>query len=132
MDTAMPCGLLITEIVSNSLKYAFPDNRAGDIFIRIKKEEDKESSVMASEGKQPINSEAIASALSRNDESRKGKISIEISDNGKGMPADVNIENSQSLGLQLINALSNQLDGKLEMWNDNGTHYSVTFTYPKG
>jgi two-component sensor histidine kinase len=100
MDTAMPCGLLITEIVSNSLKYAFPDNRAGDIFIRIKNTEEK-------------------------------KVQIDISDNGVGMPEEVNVENSESLGLQLINALTNQLDGTLDLRRDHGTHYSITFAYPK-
>ncbi len=37
MDTAMPCGLLINEIVSNSLKYAFPDERNGEIKIELRK-----------------------------------------------------------------------------------------------
>ncbi len=37
MDTAMPCGLLINEIVSNSLKYAFPNDHEGEIKIEVKK-----------------------------------------------------------------------------------------------
>ena len=100
MDTAMPCGLLITEIVSNSMKYAFPQNRAGEIFIRIRKEEEN-------------------------------KIVIQISDNGVGMPTEVSIDKSESMGLQLINALTNQLDGNLEVQRDRGTQFSITFTYPK-
>jgi two-component sensor histidine kinase len=40
IDTAIPCGLIINELVSNSLKYAFPDNREGEICINLQ-ESDK-------------------------------------------------------------------------------------------
>jgi len=100
MDTAMPCGLLITEIVSNSIKYAFPDQQTGEIKINMKKTGDR-------------------------------KIQIDISDNGVGLAADFDIEKSESLGMQLIGALTNQLDGELKVFRENGTHYSITFNYPK-
>jgi PAS domain S-box-containing protein len=99
MDTAMPCGLLINEIVSNALKYAFPGNAEGEIKIELKK-------------------------LPEN------KIEMIISDNGIGMPEGFDIEQSESLGLQLITALTNQLDGVLRVSLDHGTSFSVTFTYP--
>lgn len=100
MDTAMPCGLLINEIVSNALKYAFPDNAEGEIKIELRK-------------------------LSDNN------IEMSISDNGVGMPENFDIEQSESLGLQLITALTNQLDGILKVSLENGTKYSVIFKYPK-
>ena len=100
MDTAMPCGLLITEIVSNALKYGFPNNREGEIRITFTKTGEK-------------------------------KIRMDISDNGIGLPAGFEIEKSESLGMQLIIALTSQLDGELKFSADSGTHFSITFTYPK-
>ncbi len=99
MDTAMPCGLLLTEVVSNSLKYAFPEQK-GEIKIGIKKSSDN-------------------------------KVQMDISDNGIGFPEGFDFEKSESLGLQLITALTNQLDGELMVNHDNGTHYTITFEYPK-
>lgn len=101
MDTAMPCGLLITEIVSNSLKYGFPGNREGEIRIEFSKVAEK-------------------------------KVRMTISDNGIGLPHDFDIEKSESLGMQLIIALTSQLDGELKFSGESGTNFSVTFTYPKG
>ena len=100
MDTAMPCGLLITEIVSNALKYAFPNGREGFITIEFKKMPDK-------------------------------KVMMTISDNGIGLPDDFVIEKSESLGMQLIIALTSQLDGELNFSGGSGTKFSITFTYPK-
>ena len=100
MDTAMPCGLLITEIVSNSLKYGFPGRRSGEIHIEFKKIPDK-------------------------------KVMMSISDNGIGLPSGFQIEKSESLGMQLILALTSQLDGEVVFSGDNGTRFTITFTYPK-
>lgn len=100
MDTAMPCGLLITEIVSNSLKYAFPGHREGEIKIAFSKPAEK-------------------------------KVQMIISDNGIGLPHDFEIEKSESLGMQLIIALTSQLDGEVKYSGGNGTIFTVTFTYPK-
>lgn len=100
MDTAMPCGLLITEIVSNALKYGFPDHQEGEIKIRFSKPQDK-------------------------------KVQMTISDNGIGLPADFDIEKSESLGMQLIIALTSQLDGELKFSGGSGTKFSITFTYPR-
>ncbi len=100
MDTAMPCGLLITEIVSNSFKYAFPNHREGEIKIEFIKLPEK-------------------------------KVQVNISDNGIGLPPGFEIEKSDSLGMQLIIALTSQLDGELKFSQEKGTMFSVTFGYPK-
>jgi PAS domain S-box-containing protein len=100
MDTAMPCGLLINEIVSNSLKYAFPGDRKGEIKIELRKLPEH-------------------------------RVMMSISDNGIGLPDDFNIEQAESLGLQLIMALANQLDGELIVSRENGPRFSITFKYPK-
>jgi PAS domain S-box-containing protein len=100
LDTAMPCGLLINEIVSNSLKYAFPDGRAGEIVIKLKLE-------------------------------KENKIKISVHDNGKGMPEEYDLKNPSTLGLQLIDALTSQLNGEVEMIRKDGTIFNITFTYPR-
>lgn len=99
MDTAMPCGLLVNEIVSNSYKYAFPGNMKGFIILNLSKD--------------------------------SGSVSLKIHDSGIGMPADFKIEESESLGMQLIQALTSQLDGELKVTSDNGTTFEITFPYPK-
>lgn len=69
---------------------------------------------------------------------RKGKINISlnskanqyeliIKDNGIGLPNNIDIENVDSLGLQLINNLINQLDGEIEVDSSRGTEFKITF-----
>jgi PAS domain S-box-containing protein len=99
MDTAMPCGLLVNEIVSNAYKYAFPGHQSGNIRIDLKR--------------------------------MNGKVKLRVVDNGVGLPPGFDIENSQSLGMQLIQALTNQLDGELKVNRENGTSFEVSFIYPK-
>jgi len=92
IDTAVPCGLVINELVSNSLKYAFPEDLSGEIFISLK----------------------------NND----GDIELQVSDNGIGIPDNLNIEESNSLGYQIIQSIAaDQLQGKVKY----DTHYGVSF-----
>ena len=99
MDTAMPCGLLVNEIVSNSYKYAFPNQEKGTIQIDFKKNDNK--------------------------------IILFIQDNGVGFPEEYDLEKSESLGMQLIQALTSQLDGDLVVSRENGTSFKISFPYPK-
>jgi two-component sensor histidine kinase len=94
MDTAIPLGLIINELVTNTIKYAFPQNE-GTITIKLK-------------------------SLPEN-------IEITIADNGIGLPKDINLENPETLGLQLVQSLIGQLDGKLKLNKDNGTEFKITF-----
>lgn len=99
MDTAMPSGLLVNEIVSNAYKYAFPGDARGEIRISIRKQD--------------------------------GKIIYRIADNGVGLPPEINLEQSESLGMQLIQALTAQLDGELSVSREKGTEFKISFAYPK-
>ncbi len=97
IDSSIPCGLVINELMSNSMKYAFPDNRDGEIKISICL----------------LNS---------------GEIELIFSDNGIGMPEDIDYRSTQSLGLRLIYKLStHQLDGKVELDRSNGTEFRIRF-----
>lgn len=96
LDLAIPCGLIINEIVSNALKYAFVD-----------KMEDCEVSV-----KMTLADENLV---------------LVVADNGIGLPAEIDYRNTQSLGLQLVVTLTDQLNGTIEMDATNGTKYTIIF-----
>ncbi|WP_424357176.1 PAS domain S-box protein [Methanocella sp. MCL-LM] len=94
VDQAVPCGLIMNELISNSLKHAFPDSRPGTIKIQL------------------------ASA-------KHNRIIIE--DDGIGMPKDFSLSNVQSMGMQLVSALVEQMDGTIELDRSSGTRYTITF-----
>jgi PAS domain S-box-containing protein len=101
LDTAIPCGLIINELVSNTLKHAFPDrDRDGDGRVRVVMREDE------------------------------GKITLVVSDNGVGLPEDLDAQHTESLGLQLVNILTDQLDGTLALDRKAGTTFEITFDKP--
>jgi len=100
IDTAIPCGLIVNELVSNSLKYAFPGyhqiGRQGLIKISLGREGD-------------------------------GSLALSVSDNGIGLPQGFNIDKVESLGLQLVTTLVEQLDGRLELKNKDGAFFRIIF-----
>jgi two-component sensor histidine kinase len=100
VDTASPCGLIVNELVSNSLKHAFVDNREGTICIR----------------------------LSTND---AGILTLVVKDNGVGLPCHIDLQNVDSLGMKLVSALVNQLDGSIEVNRSFGTTFTITFAGEK-
>jgi len=98
IETATPCGLIINELVTNSLKYAFPDNRKGTISVTLNRDEES------------------------------GGYLLRVSDNGVGLPADLDIRQAESLGLRLVVSLAEQqLRGKIEAALDQGTTFKITF-----
>ncbi len=97
LESAIPCGLIINELVSNSLKYAFPEKREGEI--------------------------RVAFNLINNDE-----LLLEVSDSGIGMPKNLDIKNSGTMGLHLVTILSeDQLQGHIELSRIGGTHFYIQF-----
>ncbi len=96
IETAIPCGLIIDELVSNSLKYAFKSEKNGNIIIK----------------------------LHSNDDNR---FSLIVSDDGSGIPEEVDPDNAETFGMQLIKYLTNQLKGKLELDRTNGTRFKLEF-----
>jgi two-component sensor histidine kinase len=100
VETMMPCGLIINELVSNAFKYAFPDDRAGVVTIGLLMGKDNE-------------------------------ITLSVKDDGAGIPDDLNIYETKSLGLQIVSALTNQIQGDLELVKGNGTEIRITFKEKK-
>jgi len=94
INTALPMGLMVNELVSNSIKHAFPE---GEGNISIKLEYDGEKYILT------------------------------VSDNGIGLPEDVDPFESSSLGLKLVNSLSIQLEGDLSVLRDGKTTFILKF-----
>ncbi|KKG11149.1 hypothetical protein EO98_03495 [Methanosarcina sp. 2.H.T.1A.6] len=114
MDTAVPLGIIINELVSNSLKHAFADRDNGIIQIKLCREDSQESK---------------DNRAGSNNEGLKGtSFILTISDNGIGMPESFDLENSEGLGIQLVTTLVDQLEGGFELKIDNGTEFTIRFT----
>lgn len=97
VDTAIPCGLIINELVSNSLKHAFPEGRTGEIAI----------------GLRPAGADRYV---------------LTVRDNGDGFPKNLDVHNSTTLGLQIVSALTKQLEGTIEVTSAGGTTFQIIFT----
>ena len=106
MDTAVPLGMIVNELVSNSLKHAFIGRDKGEIRIKLCKEEFKNLKVKCD----------------------STSFTLTISDNGVGIPDDLDIEDLDSLGFQLVTSLIDQLDGEFELKRNNGTEFIIRFT----
>ena len=89
IDTAIPCGLILNELLSNAYKHGFPDGASGTVTIQMRRLND-------------------------------GYLTLEVSDTGKGLPADMDIGHTESLGMQLIHALTEQLHGTVEVRSEPG------------
>ncbi len=128
IDTAIPCGLIINEFVTNSMKYAFPDNSEGEIKISLHRVSDcrSQNSDYWHSVELP---EAASGADGRNPESEM--FELILSDNGIGIPEEIDFKNTESLGLNLIfNLTQHQLGGSIELNRDKGTSFRVRFKEP--
>lgn len=96
LDRAIPCGLIINELVSNALKHAYPGERTGSIWVRMETAADQ-------------------------------TISLRVADDGVGLPPGHESRRHQTLGLQLVNILTAQLQGTLQVESDRGTTFRVVF-----
>ena len=111
IETSIPCGLIVNELVSNSLKYAFPQNQSENNLgkIRIIFYADKAESII--------------------DEGKSAQLLLAIADNGVGMPEDFDLETTETLGLRLVRMLVRQLDGTLLVNSSrNGTNFQIKFS----
>lgn len=98
IDDTVPCGLVINELLSNSLKYAFRDGRTGEIGIDAA----------------PVNN---------------GEIKLVVHDDGVGIPAEVDIRNTDTMGMRLVVGLvESQLGGRVDLDRDHGTRFTITFS----
>jgi len=115
MDTAIPLGIIVNELVSNSFKHAFPARREGEIRINLRRAETSsfENDTIGQEQE----------CMERSD----FRYILEISDNGRGVPEEIDFENTDSLGLQLVNILVQQIDGCIKLERDHGAKFTMWF-----
>lgn len=98
MESAIPCALLVNELLSNAYKYAFEDRDGGNITIRLKRQE----------------------AL----------LVLSVEDDGNGLPENFELAKLESLGMLLVQQLTLQLEGELDIDSDHGTTFRITFPEP--
>lgn len=102
MDAAIPCGLIINELISNSMKYAFPssltEGTEGKIYVGLRPLGDRQ-------------------------------IELRVADNGIGLPKGKNITKAGSLGLKIVYNLAMQLMGEVDVRTgpDQGTEFIIRF-----
>ena len=96
LDYAVPCGLILNELMSNCLKHAFPVGHSGTVYIGFHAEGEEE-------------------------------LCLVVRDDGVGVPADVDLGRTSSLGWRLIRALVEQLGGVVQCQTAGGTSVEIRF-----
>ena len=100
INTAIPLGLIMNELVSNTLKYAFPDGQSGELNI--------------------------------SGEVQGNQIIVKVRDNGCGIPDTFDWKHADSLGLHLVQMLTRQLKGTIELSRTSGTEFILTAPVKSG
>ncbi len=95
IERAIPMGLIVNELVSNALKYAFPDQRTGTIHIALRMGMDGET------------------------------FSLSVADDGVGVPPDIDLDSPETLGLRLVGSLVGQLKARLVLDRTHGATFHV-------
>ncbi|MEO9258179.1 MAG: sensor histidine kinase [Crocinitomicaceae bacterium] len=99
ISQAIPCGLIVNELLTNSVKHAFKELKKGEIYLNIREKE--------------------------------GTVFLEIGDNGNGLPENFEFLQSESLGLQLVQTLVEQLEGEIIIERIDGTLFRIQFKLNK-
>ncbi len=106
VNAAVPCGLILNELVSNALKHAFRDGGY------------RSEALVGGE---------VAVSLRRGPE---GRVCLRVRDNGTGLPAGLDWRQADTLGLRLVQMLAGQLDATVDVCSNQGTEFTVTFGGP--
>lgn len=120
LDTAIPYGLIINELITNSIKYAFPlkpDYNSNNEYLN-------QSKCIFENNECKTNDECRIKIELFSDEKQ---ITLKVTDNGIGISEDRNLENDGTLGFLIIKTLVNQIGGKINVFKNNGTTFEITF-----
>jgi PAS domain S-box-containing protein len=97
VEMAVPCGLILNELATNSLKHAFPGGRGGEVIVTLEHD------------------------------TATGAVCLHLRDNGVGLPADLDWRQTNSLGLRLVQMLAKQMRGTVETAPGPGTEFQINF-----
>lgn len=100
IQTAIPCGIIVTELLTNALKYAFPNGASGEIEVSLSPDASQDNLILT------------------------------VRDTGVGIPKDLNTKTAQTMGLSLVNDLTRQLGGTVEFEkpaSGEGTQVRIIF-----
>ncbi len=103
IDQAIPCGLIVNELITNAVKHAFPEQRL-----------DMTKKLVVTIVEVAENSE----------------VRLQVRDNGVGLPPTFSLEDTKTLGSRIITSLSRQLKARLEVSSLNGAIFTLTFPSP--
>ena len=95
IDRAIPMGLIVNELVSNAMKYAFPDTRRGTVRVELRVGDDGDS------------------------------FSLSVVDDGVGVPEEITLDSPESLGLRLVSSLVGQLKARFVLDRGSGSAFRV-------
>ena len=96
INTAIPCGLLVNELLTNALKHAFPGGRKGEVRVTLRPGAD-------------------------------GRFTLTVGDSGVGWPRGADFRKTDTLGMQLVTMLVDQLNGEIELEKKPGTAFRISF-----
>ncbi|HHS13404.1 MAG TPA: PAS domain S-box protein [bacterium] len=96
INQAIPCGLIMNELITNALKHGFADRFSGKLTISFRSVEGRH-------------------------------YAIRVEDNGTGLPADLESRKKKSLGIELVDILTEQLEGRLSMRSRRGARFEIEF-----
>ncbi|HEX2694810.1 MAG TPA: histidine kinase dimerization/phosphoacceptor domain -containing protein [Acidobacteriota bacterium] len=96
INSAIPCSLIVNELVTNALKHAFPGGRKGEVRVNLRRGAD-------------------------------GRSTLTVGDNGVGWPRGADFRKTDTLGMQLVTMLVDQLDGAIELVRKSGTAFRISF-----
>ncbi|MBA7583172.1 putative sensor histidine kinase pdtaS [subsurface metagenome] len=97
IETAIPLGLIINELISNAMKHAFPEGEKGNIAVELTQNTKTE------------------------------EYTLTVTNDGIGFPEEIDYQNPETFGLQLVNMLTEQLSGTVELDRSRGTSFRITF-----
>ncbi len=104
LDSLIPCGLIVNELVTNSIKYAFDPPKEAPPELHV---------------------------LVENPGGAGNRFMVTVSDNGRGLPPDLDISQTETLGFQLVSSLVNQLQGTISIKSNEGAVFKIDFTDKK-
>jgi PAS domain S-box-containing protein len=96
VNTAVPCGLILTELITNSFKHGFPDGRKGELAVEFR-------------------------------DLKEGRFRLTVRDDGVGFPEGLDFRSGETLGMQIVQLLVDQLDGTIEILRERGTEFRISF-----